>query len=80
MLLQMTKKYYPEKSNKLVFQPWGSQLTQHRFSYLVDFPNRCAQKLLDQYFSVLIKRERSTAKQQEGLVLAAETTDKTLYL
>ena len=71
------KKIYLKKLNKLAFPPWGPQLTQHRFSYLVDFPNRCAEKLLDQYFSVLIKRERNTAKQQEGLVLAVEATDET---
>ena len=58
------KKFYLKKLNKLAFSHGAPQLTQHRFSYPVDFPNRCAQKPLDQYFSVLIKRERNTAKQQ----------------
>ena len=51
----------------------------HLASFLLsgDCPSRCVQKLLDQYFSVLIKRERNTAKQQEGLVLAVEVTDNT---
>ena len=61
------KTFYLKKLNKLAFQPWGPQLAQHHFSYLINFPNRCAQKLLDQYFSVLIKQERNTAKQKEGL-------------
>ena len=53
------KTFYLKKLNKLAFQPWDPQLTQHRFSYPINFPNRCAQKLLDQYFSVLIKRDRN---------------------
>ena len=78
MLLQMTIYFsYLKKLNKLAFQPWGSQLTQHRFSYPVDFPNRCAQKLLEQKVGGPIKRERNTAKQQEDLVLAIEATDET---
>ena len=69
-----------KKLSKEIKQTSFSAMGPLTHSYPVDFPNRCAQKLLDKYFSVLIKRERNTAKQQEGLLLAVEATDKTCYL